>query len=92
MILKMKMAKVTKVIANDIWNPAFVNGTYGNSMTNFDFCIIDDCTKETPRKRLRALQAVLKILVESPCLQDFIDVNWVKKPHTVGQSLQMRNA
>src|SRR5690349_6536094 len=44
-------------------------------MTDIDLHV----TGETPRKRLRALQAVLKILVESPCLQKDVDVNWVRK-------------
>jgi hypothetical protein len=34
---------------------------------------------ESSRRRLRSLQAVLKILLESPCIDEKIDCNWVRK-------------
>ncbi|KAF9079434.1 hypothetical protein BGX27_006453, partial [Mortierella sp. AM989] len=39
----------------------------------------DQVTKEPSRERLRALQAVLKLLLESPHIHEVVDANWVRK-------------
>ncbi|KAF9407832.1 hypothetical protein BGZ76_005978, partial [Entomortierella beljakovae] len=39
----------------------------------------DKDTKEPPAARLKTLQAILKMLLESPNIHDVIDANWVRK-------------
>ncbi|KAF9953804.1 hypothetical protein BGZ70_000114 [Mortierella alpina] len=46
--------------------------------------------KEPPRSRLRALQSVLRMLLESPHLSKPIDANWVKKTSFKGSNFTLQ--
>lgn len=49
------------------------------SVSKFFFCNVDERIKEPSRAKLRSLQAVLKVLLESANIHEAIDRSWVKK-------------